>query len=127
MLLAFAMAALALVAAGGLVLDDRALVGAPIWLKPFRFSVSFAVYAVTLAWLISLLPRWCRVAGWSGTAIAPAPAVEMVVIVGQVPRGRRSHFNVATPLDSALWAAMGVTIAGTNRVRLAVFAVRAGG
>jgi hypothetical protein len=110
MFFAAAMAALAVVSAGGVLLDDRVLVGAPIWLKPFKFSVSFTIYAVTLAWLLSLLPRGRRVARWAGTVIVVAGSLEMVIIVGQVLRGRRSHFNVATPLDTALWSTMGATI-----------------
>ncbi len=110
MFFAAAMAALAVVSAGGALLDDRVLVGAPIWLKPFKFSVSFTIYAVTLAWLLSLLPRGRRVARWAGTVIVVAGSAEMVIIVGQVLRGRRSHFNVATPLDTALWSTMGATI-----------------
>jgi hypothetical protein len=31
----------------GLVVDDRVLVGAPIWLKPFKFAVSIVIYTVT--------------------------------------------------------------------------------
>jgi len=38
-------------------------------------------------------------------------AIEYVVIVVQVVRGRPSHFNMSTPLDTALWATMGGTIA----------------
>ncbi|MFJ8435011.1 hypothetical protein ACIQ9P_27290 [Kitasatospora sp. NPDC094019] len=109
-LLAAAMAALALLSAVGLAVDDRILVGEPIWLKPFKFSLSIAIYSVTLAWMLSLggtTPRWVR---WLGTTIVAANAVEMVVIVGQVLRGRQSHFNVATPLDAGLWFVMAASI-----------------
>lgn len=94
----------------GLVFDDRVLLGAPIWLKPFKFTVSLAVYAVTLAWLISLVERRARIAWWLGTAIAVAANLEIAVIIGQVLRGRASHFNVATALDAALFSLMGATI-----------------
>ena len=94
----------------GLVLDDRVLVGAPIWLKPFKFAVSIVIYTVTWAWLMSYLPN-NRLTRWSATAIAVILAIEYVIIVGQVLRGRQSHFNVATPLDAALWTTMGTLIA----------------
>jgi hypothetical protein len=110
MLFAAAMAGMALVSLGGLLFDDRTLTGEPIWLKPFKFSVSFVVYSATLGWLLSLLSTGRRAAGWAGTVIVVAGVAEMLVIVGQVVRGRRSHFNVATPLDAALWTAMGLTI-----------------
>jgi len=38
-------------------------------------------------------------------------AVEYAILVIQVVRGRASHFNVSTPLDSALFSTMGVSIA----------------
>ncbi|MGH3387525.1 MAG: hypothetical protein ACRDOO_01440, partial [Actinomadura sp.] len=47
------MAAMAVPSLGGLVLDDRILLGAPIWLKPFKFAVSIAAYCVTWAWLLT--------------------------------------------------------------------------
>jgi hypothetical protein len=37
-------------------------------------------------------------------------AVEMAIIVGQAAVGHRSHYNVDTPLDAALWGTMGATI-----------------
>ncbi|MGR6964377.1 hypothetical protein ACU610_07965 [Geodermatophilus sp. URMC 61] len=94
----------------GTVLDDRVLVGAPIWAKPFKFAVSIVLYAVTWSWLLAGLRRH-RLARWAGTVIAVALLVEYVVIVGQAVRGRQSHFNVATPLDATLWGIMGSSIA----------------
>ena len=93
----------------GMLLDGRVLVGAPIWLKPFKFAVSIVIYAVTWAWLYAYLPRnrWVR---RSTTVIAAMLAIEYVIIVGQVVRGRQSHFNVATPFDAALWATMATSI-----------------
>jgi hypothetical protein len=104
------MAVLAVVAAVGVVADPRVLTGAPIWLKPFKFSVSFVLYGATLAWMLSLLPRRSRVAEWSGTVIVAMSVVEMVVIVGQVLRGTTSHYNDTTPLNAVLWQAMGTSI-----------------
>ncbi|MFD0371773.1 hypothetical protein [Streptomyces sp. NPDC059071] len=106
------MVLLALVSAGGLVLDDRMLLGVPIWAKPFKFSVSFVAYALTLAWMLSLLPgaRARRVGWWAGTVLAAASAVEMVLITGQVVRGTQSHFNVGTAFDAAVFQLMGMTV-----------------
>ncbi|MEU3649029.1 hypothetical protein AB0E59_37035 [Lentzea sp. NPDC034063] len=94
----------------GLLIDDRTLVNSPIWLKPLKFAVSLAIYAFTLAWLLTYLKRFQRVGWWAGTILATAGALEMVVIVGQVVRGKRSHFNFETPLDTALFSIMGSTI-----------------
>ncbi|MEV6712439.1 hypothetical protein AB0M48_10385 [Lentzea sp. NPDC051208] len=94
----------------GLLFDERMMVNSPIWLKPFKFAVSLALYAFTLAWLLTYLKRFQRVGWWAGTVLAAAGALEMVVIVGQVVRGKRSHFNFETPLDGALFSIMGATI-----------------
>ncbi|MER7517601.1 hypothetical protein [Streptomyces sp. NPDC126499] len=109
---AASMAVLAVVSVGGLVLDDRVLVGAPIWAKPFKFSVSFLAYALTLAWMLSLLPgaRARRVGWWAGTVVSATSLGEMVLITTQVVRGKQSHFNNATPFDAALFQAMGITV-----------------
>ncbi|MFI1813607.1 hypothetical protein ACH414_25050 [Streptomyces sp. NPDC020422] len=106
------MGLLALVSVGGLLFDDRVLVGAPIWAKPFKFSVSFVAYGLTLAWMLSLLPtaRARRVGWWAGTVLTLASLTEMVLITTQVVRGKQSHFNSATPFDAALFQAMGVTV-----------------
>ncbi|POX39248.1 hypothetical protein C3486_19410 [Streptomyces sp. Ru73] len=104
------MAGLAVVSAAGLVADDRVLVGAPVWLKPLKFSLSFVLYGLTLAWLLGRSPARSRTGWWAGTVVAATGTAEMAVIVGQAVRGRRSHFNLATPLDAALFQAMGATI-----------------
>jgi hypothetical protein len=105
-----AMAVLAVVSAVGIVADPRVLTGVPIWLKPFKFAVSFVLYGTTLAWMLSLLPRRSRIAEWAGTVIVAMSLAEMVVIVGQVLRGTTSHYNETTPLNAALWQAMGASI-----------------
>ncbi|MFI5842916.1 hypothetical protein ACIA8K_24730 [Catenuloplanes sp. NPDC051500] len=106
-----AMALLAAACLAGLWLDDRMLVGAPIWLKAFKFATSTVIYATTLAWLISLLDgRRARTGWWLGTVIAAGLVIELAAIVGQIVRGTESHFNVATPFDTAVWAVMAATI-----------------
>lgn len=110
MALSAAMAVLALVAAAGIVVDPRQLTGAPIWLKPFKFAVSFVIYGLSLAWMLSLLPRRSRAAQWAASVIVVVTVIEMAVIVGQVVRGQTSHYNETTPLNAALFQAMGISI-----------------
>ena len=62
---AVAMAALVPVLAVLAVVDDRVLLGAPLWLKPLKFAVSFVAYAGTLAWLLGRLQeRTMQRTGW---------------------------------------------------------------
>ena len=99
-----------LVALVGLAVDGRVITGSPAWLKPLKFAASIATYCATVAWLIASVPapsRWLRGAG---AVVAGSLAVELAIIVGQAARGTTSHFNAATPLDSALFGAMGVMI-----------------
>lgn len=127
-LFAAAMAVTAVVSAGGLLVDDRVLAGSAIWFKPFKFAASFVVYALALAWMLTLLTRGRRTGWWAGTVVALASCVEMVIIVGQVVRGKRSHFNNATPFDASLFAVMGATIvilwAGTLVIALLLLRAR---
>ncbi len=105
---AVAMAVLTPVLAVLAVVDDRVLLGAPLWFKPLKFAISLALYAATLAWMLGQLrERTLARTGWIVTA---AGAIEMAVIVGQAAVGNRSHYNMDTPLSAALWSVMGVTI-----------------
>jgi hypothetical protein len=101
----------------GLLLDPRVITGVPAWLKPAKFAVSISIYCFTLLWLQTHVrgrPRLVRLVAW---ATAGALGMEMVIIAAQVVRGTTSHFNAATPLDSALWDAMAffvVVVWGAN-------------
>src|SRR4051794_30112805 len=81
---AVAMAVLVPVLAVLAVVDDRVLLGAPVWLKPLKFAVSFVAYAGTLAWLLGRLrQRTMQKTGW---VIVAAAVVEMAIIIGQAGR-----------------------------------------
>jgi hypothetical protein len=94
----------------GLWLDPRLITGAPAWLKPAKFAISTAIYTLTLAWMFTYLPDWVRtrrIVGWASAVIL---VFEVGVIYVQAWRGTTSHFNVGTPLDATLFAAMGLGI-----------------
>jgi hypothetical protein len=52
--------------------------------------------------------RWIHL---TGTAVVVLATIEMVIIIGQVVRGRMSHFNAATAFDATLFSVMGASIA----------------
>ena len=112
--LTVAMAAVAVAALVGLAVDPRVITGAPLWAKPLKFAISVGLYAVTLSWLIGLLPaaktRSRRLAWWAGTIAAVFLVVEMVIIVGAAAAGLTSHFNVSTAFHAALWSVMAASI-----------------
>ena len=104
----------------GILVDPRIITGAPAWLKPFKFAISTAVYSLTLAWIFTRLPnrpRLRRIVGWT-TAIVFV--LEVAIIDIQAWRGTTSHFNVATPLDGALFTVMGAAILLQTLVSVAV-------
>ncbi|MGO4784314.1 hypothetical protein [Cryobacterium sp. W22_MBD10_FK3] len=112
--LAVAMGVVAAAALVGLAVDPRVITGAPLWAKPLKFAISVGIYAVTLSWLIGLLPgtfaRRRRLAWWAGTVAATFLVVEMVIIVGAAAAGLTSHFNVSTGFHAALWSIMAASI-----------------
>jgi hypothetical protein len=124
---AVVMALLTVVSAVGLVVDDRVLLGAPIWLKPLKFALSNAIYAATWAWLFSLLQRHRVLANRTTNALVAVMYVEYVLILVQVLRGRPSHFNFSTPTDSVIYSAMGISIGvlWTGALVLTILVLRA--
>ncbi|WP_206044425.1 hypothetical protein [Gemmatimonas groenlandica] len=110
MRMAMVSAALLCVALIGLVVDDRLITGAPAWLKPAKFGASGAIYLVTMTWMMRDLPRTrtVRTATWLTAWIL---ALETSVIALQAARGTTSHFNIDTPLDTAIYSGMGIGIA----------------
>ena len=97
------------------VFDSRVVLGAPVWLKPMKFALSFAVYSATLAVLLQFVPRH----GWRGVVaklVSYVYVVTAIIEVGlisfQAARGVPSHFNQATEFDSLVFGLMGSMAAG---------------
>jgi hypothetical protein len=68
------------------------------WRKPATFGLSFGLTLITIAWAASYLP----VRRWLLGAFAVACAGEVVLITVQAWRRVPSHFNMETPLDTAV-------------------------
>ncbi|WP_424973114.1 hypothetical protein [Dinoroseobacter sp. S76] len=105
---------------GLLALDDRLLAGEPVWLKPLKFSVSFALLFATLSWATRQLSQhwqtsWLVVAG--ALASAAAFAFEMAYIGAQAARQEASHFNNSSPFHAAMYGLMG---AGATALMLTI-------
>ncbi|MFD3508850.1 hypothetical protein [Nocardia sp. NPDC058666] len=87
------MAALVVVSVVGMVVDDRVLLGESVWLKPAKFGFAFALYGVTLAWILRLPHRGRRATWWLGTVFAVTGVADVGFIAVQAARGTFSHFN----------------------------------
>lgn len=94
----------------GMLVDQRDLLGEPVWVKPFKFAVSIGLAGAATAWLRARLPR-SRAADVATVLVIVSLVVEQALISLQAARGVRSHFNLATPFDGALYGAMGVFVA----------------
>lgn len=102
------LAALAVPAALALFIDERTLLGVSVWHKPLKFDLSLALHLLTLQVLLRCL----------ASPLAPKPAallrlallvsvfcvlVEAMYITLQAARGRASHFNQQTALESFMY------------------------
>lgn len=93
----------------GLAMDPRTITNLPAWMKPLKFSLSILIYCLTLE---AVLKRLQRTPWAEGVRIVTALCltIEMAIILLQTVRGTTSHFNSATPFDTALFAVMGAGI-----------------
>lgn len=101
-----ATAALALVAGVLVLIDSRELLGAPLWMKPFKFFISAALLSATLAYLIPRIQKATRLVQIASKVILVSLAVELVLITWAAATETTSHFNVSSPLAIAVWSAM---------------------
>ena len=93
-----------------LIVTGGSLQGDVSFRKAISFGESFGLTAVSLAWFLTFLPKR-RVLWWIlSTIYAIATLVEVLLVTMQVWRGVPSHFNNSTPLDAAVFGAMGVSI-----------------
>jgi hypothetical protein len=92
------------------VFDPRLITGAPAWVKPMKFAISTVFYTLTLAWMLSYVQGRPRLVATVSIVTVVGLAIELALIVLQVARGVRSHFNVSTALDGAIFSTMGATI-----------------
>ncbi|GAB3294841.1 hypothetical protein EK0264_13685 [Epidermidibacterium keratini] len=106
-----AMLAGSLVCLALMALDSRQLLGQPIWLKPWKFTVSMAIFCLSWAWLMKYVPdRFARAGRALAVVLSGTAIVEMIWIAAQAARGRVSHFNISTTLDTTLFAIAGSAI-----------------
>ena len=110
----------------GLAADPRTIGGAPAWLKPAKFAISTAIYAITFAWIFTYLPDWPRLTRIVGGITAVVMVLEVALIAAQAARGTTSHFNIGTPLDAIVFSVMGAAIvaAWVASIALAVALLR---
>ncbi len=116
--LGFAHLALFLILIAVAFLDPAQILGVNRWIKPMKFSISIAIFSLTMAWLLSYLKESRRAVSVISGIVAFTMAGETVLITMQASRGVRSHFNQDSPFDAAVFATMGILIL-TNTIAAA--------
>ena len=105
-------------------LDERMLRGVNIWSKPVKFALSFGLHLATLLWLASLLTHEAQQYVSTRLAIlaaSVASVIEVFYVALQSARGRASHFNFETQLESLMY--YGVMGGAALVIVLATFAL----
>ena len=80
--------------------------GVNAWFKPFKFSVSIALFSWTMLWYCHYLPNF-NVIPFNWVVIILF-GFELIYIAFQASKGQLSHFNFNTPLYSVLYSLMGL-------------------
>ncbi len=86
--------------------DTRLIDGVPVWMKPFKFALSFVVLFATIALVETRLSDrvrdgWpLRIVGW---VMAAAFLSEMAYMMYQAGRAEHSHFNYSTPFNQMMY------------------------
>lgn len=95
-----------IVSLAGLGIDQRLVMGEHAWVKPIKFSISLAVYGITLFWLSQFLTD-CKSSFQKVCAASLIGTIaELSIIIIQATRGAASHFNTGTPFDNVMsWIA----------------------
>lgn len=121
--LAIAATGMSVLFLGMLTLDDRIFVDESVWLKPFKFAVSFAVLFGTLAFASERLLDAMRRSLFIfilAVATAAAFAFEMAYISSQAARQEESHFTESSDFHERMYSLMGL---GATTVMTAVAVV----
>jgi hypothetical protein len=101
---------LALIGGGLLLVEAPQILGAHPALKPTKFALSIGVFLATAAVLMPRLSLSPLARALLAGTLSLTMIVEMAAVATQAARGNTSHFNVATPLDHAIWSVMGAAI-----------------
>ena len=96
-----------------MALDVRTFNGINVWIKPFKFQSSVAIYLATVAWFWPYIDAAVRARGvvragvW---ALCILLVLEIAYITYRAALAEGSHFNELTPIAAVLYPLMGAAI-----------------
>ncbi len=102
-----------------ILVDQRMLLGASVWVKPLKFQLSLAVFlasfgGILLYWQHPWAQAFAKHASW-------VALLEVAIISLQAGRGVPSHFNNDGIFNSVLYQLMGIAIAYNTVLLLIVW------
>lgn len=120
---AIAMSVLGLLCFFGMIVDDRALLGLNVWVKPQKFFFSLAIFALTMAWLTKVHKIDGKLLSITVWTLIVALVIEQGLIVMQAARGERSHFNFTSKFNIIVYSLMGLFVAIATFASLLIMAM----
>lgn len=94
----------------GLAIDERTLMGVNVWIKPIKFTISTAIYILTIGFLLTLFPYSTKKKKIINGIVAWTLFIEVTIILCQASRGVQSHYNTSTLFNAVLYQSMGFLI-----------------
>jgi len=104
----------------GSFIDDRTLMGVKVWIKPLKFSISTAIYILTVGFLMTLYPFSKKKKDLINNIVSWTMLTEIGLIIYQASGGVQSNYNVSNPFNGLIFGAMGILIA-VNVLIMALF------
>ncbi len=93
----------------GLIIDVRILQYVPIWLKPFKFSISSMIFIGSILYFLKYISNQ-KFIHLTNKIVSYGLMIELFIIFLQAFRGRMNHFNNQTVEDMILFQIMAITI-----------------
>lgn len=79
-----------------------------VWIKPFKFALSFVIYFATLALVVQRMSGDGRLLRGTVAVVAAAFWFEMIYITMQAAQGQGSHYNTGDLYHGVMYGIMGV-------------------
>lgn len=105
----------------GLAGDPRLIMGERAWMKPCKFSISLAIYGLTLLFVSPYLTRDKAFFQRTCRAALGGTIVELLAVICQVVFGTTSPLNTATTFDYLLLAVTRIAIMPVAFSMIALF------
>ncbi len=94
-----------------MMIDERVVRDVGVWVKPLKFMASTALFALSAAWFIGLLPEFARASRANHAMVwmlVLSSLFEVAYISVQAALGSASHYNLSDAFHAAMFGAMAI-------------------